>query len=102
MAIQVPSDLESDIREKVASGRFESEADVVREAFRLLDRREKRILELRTSIEESLAAAERGEGVELTDDLWERLSQEAESRSARGHRPKPDVCPFARYSASFV
>lgn len=93
MAIQVPSDLESDIREKVASGRFENEADVVREALRLLDRREKRVLELRSSIDQGLAAIERGEGAELTDDLWERLSQEAESRSAQGYRPKPDVCP---------
>lgn len=93
MAIHVPTDLESDIRKKVASGRFESEADVVREALRLLDRREKRVLELRASIQEGLVAVERGEGVELTDDLWERLSQEAESRSAQGYRPKSDVCP---------
>jgi putative addiction module CopG family antidote len=93
MAMQIPRDLESDIREKVASGRFENEADVVREALRLLDRREKRVFELRASIEENLAAVERGEGVELTEDLWDRLSQEAESRSAQGHRPKPDVCP---------
>ncbi|MGH2548247.1 MAG: type II toxin-antitoxin system ParD family antitoxin [Thermomicrobiales bacterium] len=93
MAIQVPADLEVDIREKVASGRFETEADVVREALRLLDRREKRVLELRTSIESGLEAVERGEGIELTDDLWDQLSREAELHSAQGYRPKSDVLP---------
>lgn len=91
MAIQIPTELESEIRDKVASGRFESEIDVVREALRLLDRREKRVLELRASIDDGRAAAERGEAVELTDALWDQLTREAELNSAQGHRPKPDA-----------
>ncbi len=93
MAIRLPADLEMSIRDKVSTGRFEDEAQVVREALRLLDRREQRIMELRASFEAGVAEYERGEAIELTDEVWDRLEQEAAERTARGIAPKPDVCP---------
>ena len=93
MAIQVPADIERAIRALVATGRFESEGDVMREAIRLLDRREQRIAEFRESIQNGLSAIERGEGIELTDDVWDRLDREARERIERGVEPDPDAWP---------
>jgi putative addiction module CopG family antidote len=93
MALQFPADIETNIRELVATGRFKDEADVVREALRLLDSREQRFQELRASIQAGLAAIERGEGIELTDEVWDRLDREAQERITRGEEPDPDAWP---------
>ena len=91
MALQFPADIEVNIRELVATGRFKDEAEVVREALRLLDKREQRVQEFRASIQAGLAAIERGEGIELTDEVWDRLDREAQERIARGEEPDPDA-----------
>lgn len=93
MSIHLPIDVEEQIREKVESGQYDDASDVIRAAMRLLDRRDQRLQELRTSIAEGLAAIERGEGIELTPDLWEEIEREADERMRRGLQPKPDVCP---------
>jgi putative addiction module CopG family antidote len=84
MALRFPADVETSIRDLVSTGRFEDEAQVVREALRLLDRREQQFMDLRSSIQESLAAIERGEGIELTDEVWDRLDREAQEQIACG------------------
>jgi putative addiction module CopG family antidote len=93
MAIQVPGDIENTIRSLVSAGRFEDEGAVLREAIRLLDRREQQIIEIQSSIQEGLAAIERGEGIELTDEVWDRLDREAQERIARGEELDPDAWP---------
>ena len=93
MAMRLPADVETSIRNLISTGRFEDEAQVVREALRLLDRREQRFMELRASFQAGVAEYERGEAIELTDEDWDRLEQEAAERTARGIPPKPDVCP---------
>jgi len=93
MPMRLPADVETSIRNLISTGRFEDEAQVVREALRLLDRREQQFMELRSSIQESLAAIERGEGIELTDEVWNRLDREAQERIARGDEPDLDAWP---------
>ena len=93
MAMRFPADIETSIRKLVSTGRFDNEAEVVREALRLLDRREQRIVELRASIQAGLAEYERGEAIELTEDVWDRLELDAAERTAQGIAPKSDVCP---------
>jgi antitoxin ParD1/3/4 len=93
MSISVPADLEETIREKVESGQYDDPSDVIRAAMRLLEKRDQRLQELRTSIEEGIAAIERGEGIELTAEVWEEIEREAHERARLGHQPKPDVCP---------
>lgn len=93
MAIQLPSDLEERIRQKVASGEYDDPSAVIRAAIRLLDKRDQRVQELRASIDEGLAAIERGEGIELTPEAWEAIEREAHERFLKGDQPKPDVCP---------
>jgi putative addiction module CopG family antidote len=93
MAIHVPSDLEERIREKVESGQYEDSSDVMRAARLLLDRRDQRLQELRASIAEGLASIERGEGRELTPELWEEIEREADEMIRLGIPPDPNVCP---------
>jgi len=93
MTARFPVDIETSIRKLVSTGRFENEAQVIREALRLLDRREQRIAELRSSIQAGIAEYERGEAIELTDEVWDRLEREAAERTAQGVAPKSDVCP---------
>jgi putative addiction module CopG family antidote len=93
MSIHVPVDLEESIRERVESGQYDDPSAVIRAALRLLDRRDRRLQELRASIAEGLAAIERGDGKELTPELLEEISREASKRARLGMAPKPDVCP---------
>jgi antitoxin ParD1/3/4 len=93
MSIHVPTDLEESIREKVESGQYDDASEVIRAAMRLLDRRDRRLQELRASIAEGLAAIERGEGIELTPEVMREIEREAQERHRLGLQPKPDVCP---------
>jgi antitoxin ParD1/3/4 len=93
MSNHVAADVEERIREKVESGYYPDASEVLRVALRLLDARDRRIQEIRSSIEEGLAAVERGEGHEWTPELMEQISGEADERIRLGIPPKPDVCP---------
>src|SRR5215210_5360520 len=81
MNVTLSGDIEQFIREEVASGRYDSPQEVVREGLRLLDqqRRER----LNQQIEEGLAQLDRGEGIpgeDVFQGLWEK------SRSRRAAR----------------
>jgi putative addiction module CopG family antidote len=94
MAIHLPADIEAAIREKVAAGRFEDEADVVRAGLRLLEMAEQReraqLKRLRTLVR---AGFESGGDVEFSDELMDELEREADDAFRQGERPDPDVCP---------
>jgi putative addiction module CopG family antidote len=85
MAVHLPADVEQSIREKVGSGRFSDEGDVVREAMRLLDEHERR-----RWLKHALAEGEEGEAVDFTPELLAQLSQEAEE-NARAGKPIRDA-----------
>ncbi len=93
MVIQVSPDLEARIREKVESGEYADSSAVIRAAMRLLDKRDRELRELRVSIAEAQAAIARGEGIELTPEVWDEIEREAHERFLMGCQPKPDVCP---------
>jgi antitoxin ParD1/3/4 len=93
MSIQLPPDVEASIRRKVQRGQFPDEGEVVREAIRLLDERELQLDALRAMIRVGLDELDRGEGVEWTPELMERLSREADEMYRRGELPNADVCP---------
>jgi hypothetical protein len=52
-----------------------------------------RLQRLRESLIEADAEIERGEGVEWSSELMERLSREADEMFRQGMQPDPDVCP---------
>lgn len=92
MAVQLDTASESLIRQKVASGRYGDEADVIRAALDALEERE-RLQRLRGLVAEGFASAEHGELVELTPELLDELAREADEMIRLGKKPNPDVCP---------
>lgn len=55
--------------------------------------RERQLDNLRAKLQIGFDQLDRGEGVEWTPELMERLSREADEMHRRGERPSPDVCP---------
>jgi putative addiction module CopG family antidote len=88
MSLNIPADIEASIRQKVESGRFGNETEVIREAMRLLDEQERR-----RWLKQALAEGEQGDAVELTPALMERLSREAEENARKGKPIKDAVKP---------
>ena len=93
MAIQLPADVEDRIREIVARGDFPDGGEVVREAMRLLDERERQLDEVRAKLQIGLDQLDRGEGVPYTPELMARIRRDVAERYRRGEQPHPDVCP---------
>jgi antitoxin ParD1/3/4 len=85
---------EAMIREKVESGRYTSSSEVVREALRLLEQRDREREEaLRAALAVGIAASDRGDVVEWTPALHAKLFREGRDAALAGEQPKPDVCP---------
>jgi putative addiction module CopG family antidote len=93
MLITVPADLEETIREKVESGEYDDPSAVIRAAMRLLERRDQKLQELRALVAEAQASIERGDGRELTPELWEEIERDVDEAIQLGLRPSPHVCP---------
>jgi antitoxin ParD1/3/4 len=93
MSVTLTPQAEDLIRQQIEAGRYRTTSEVIEEALRLLDARERRVQQLRDSVAEGFAAIERGEGIELTPALMDELSRQAEERARRGEQPHSDVCP---------
>ena len=74
MNVSLTPDLESFVSAKVESGRYRTASEVVREALRLLEKRE-----LETAVLEGLRS---GEPVEISAGFWERKRAELLARHA--------------------
>src|SRR5215208_5291636 len=98
MSVTLTPELEALIDEILATGRYadaDADADaedMIEQAVRQLEERERR-LRLQVSVAEGFAAIERGEGVELTPELWEEIEREADEADRQGLPINPDVCP---------
>jgi antitoxin ParD1/3/4 len=64
----IPQDLGEFLQNAVASGRYQSEAEVICEGLRLLRDRERRIQSLREELKPALEELDRGEGKPLDPD----------------------------------
>lgn len=92
MAVSLTPELEAIIQERVDSGRYGSASEVVQEALRLLEERD-RVEHLRSLIAVGLEQAQRGELIEFTPELLESIDRRAEEWFRSGVEPDPDVCP---------
>jgi antitoxin ParD1/3/4 len=86
-------EIESIIREKVASGRYANASEVVRDALRLLDEVEQRSLALHDALAQADEQTARGEVVEWTPQLHADILRRAAEAMKAGRQPKADVCP---------
>ena len=87
MNISLTPKLEELIKQKVESGLYNSSSEVVREALRLLEERDKiremRLEELNRELQIGLDQLERGEYVEFTDALVEDIKRRGRERLAQ-------------------
>ena len=92
MNVNLTPRLEAMVRQKVDSGLYNNASEVVREALRLLEERE-RVQHLRSLLAVGLEQEQRGELFDLTPELIDGIDRRAEERFDRGELPNPDVCP---------
>ncbi|MEH2353070.1 MULTISPECIES: type II toxin-antitoxin system ParD family antitoxin [unclassified Nostoc] len=94
MNVSLTPELEQLVKDKVNSGRYHSVSEVMGEALRLLDERdrlqEKRLAELKAKIQEGLEASERGEVVdgeevfaEIEEDIRRAEAQMQQAEAAK-------------------
>lgn len=94
MNISLTPELEQLVKDKVSSGRYHSVSEVMGEALRLLDERdrdrEQRLAELKAKIQEGLQELERGEGIdgeevfaELEEDIRRAEAQMQQIEAAK-------------------
>ena len=78
MNIQLKPEQEKFIREKIASGEYSNAEDVISQAFKLLEARERKIKELREKIAigtEQIANGQVTDGEIVFDRLQEKINQ---------------------------
>ena len=92
MTVTLTPQLEALIREKVEAGSYRTADEVIAEALRLLDERD-RLARLRAAIAVGDAQLARGEGIPYTPELLDEIDREVDERLRRGEQPSPDVCP---------
>ena len=85
MVVKLTPELEARIHESVASGRYDDETAVIRDA-----RDEAQLDRLRGLLQEGLIS---GGEMELTPELWDELEREADEADRRGDPLDPNVCP---------
>src|SRR5215204_5616626 len=90
MSVTLTPELEALIEELLATGRYADAGEVIEQAVRQLEERE-RGLRLRASVAEGFATIQRGEGVELTPELWQEFEREADEADRQGLPINPDA-----------
>lgn len=92
MSVTLSPHTEDLIRQKIESGPYRDVDELIADALRALDERD-RLARLRAAIASSDAQIARGEGIPYTDDLMDEIEREAEEALLRGELPDPDVTP---------
>jgi Arc/MetJ-type ribon-helix-helix transcriptional regulator len=92
MSIQVPADVEAQVKKLVDDGTFVDSDQAIREAVRLLAYSIKG-QSLREKVQRAQGQADRGEAVAWSDGLGETVWNETRERHKRGETPGADVLP---------
>jgi len=80
MSTSIPPEFESYLTEAVSAGRYASPEDAVREAFHLLQERDRRHEALHRDVKEGFDQLERGEYIELDEEGLRSLGEEIKRR----------------------
>jgi antitoxin ParD1/3/4 len=93
MNVTLPPQFETMVREKVATGRYSDASEVVQEALRQMEERDRRLDQLRAALAIADEQIARGEVVEWTPELRAEIMAEAREAAKAGKLPKADVLP---------
>ena len=80
MQVRLTPDQEAFVRQGIASGRFQSEADAVAEALALWEERERARAEILAAVDAAEASLARGEGRAITEQSMRELAEEVKRR----------------------
>ncbi len=84
MNISLTPELDQLVKNKVKSGLYNSASEVVREALRLLlshdEIRNKQLEALQRDVQKGVASLDAGEGVEMTDELFDSIKKRGAQR----------------------
>jgi antitoxin ParD1/3/4 len=86
MPVNIPPEFERFVQNAVTSGTFRDEAEVISEALRLLQERERRLEYLRQQIHPALERLDRGERIELNDETLDQFFERIELRGQDQHQ----------------
>jgi antitoxin ParD1/3/4 len=81
MTVEIPPDLQQFVHQVIDNGSFKSETEVVGQALRLLQQRQRKIEDLRREIQPALDELDRGEGIELDEEGLDAFFDEIKARS---------------------
>jgi len=92
MPTSIPPEIEQYVAQVVATGRYDSPEQVVREAFRLLQERERQFDALRAEVKKGFDQLDRGEGIELDEaglrDLFDDVQARGKKRYEAAKKPQ--------------
>lgn len=91
MQIHLPTHLQSFIEREVASGRYESESQVIADALERLASGPETTMTVAEAVAESLVQVERGDVVSWDDDFLARSAQRALENSRKGRKVRDEV-----------
>lgn len=80
MEVHLTPDQEAFVRQGVASGRFQSEADAVAEALALWEERERTRAEILAAVDAAEASLDRGEGILVSEQSMRDLADDVKKR----------------------
>lgn len=83
MNVSLTPELEKMVAERVASGRYASASEVIREALRLLDERD-RLNHLRQDVRMGLDQLDQGRHRPFDDQVVKRIKKQGRKRAAAG------------------
>src|SRR5580700_11180465 len=99
MNVSLTPELEQFVESRVASGRYQTASEVVREGLRLLEEREQAretaLEELRGKIRRGIEQADRGELLD-GDAVFEEIRQLSAGTGQPANEPPAALCPHAR------
>jgi antitoxin ParD1/3/4 len=84
VTVEIPVELQQFVHTVIDAGNFKDEAEVVGQALRLLEERQRRIEELRREIQPALDQLDRGEGIKIKNEEELRLFFEDVKQRGRG------------------
>ncbi|NQU19759.1 MAG: type II toxin-antitoxin system ParD family antitoxin [Candidatus Nealsonbacteria bacterium] len=94
MSTSLPPEIQQYVEQVVATGRYESAEQVVREAFRLLQEQDRAFASLQTDVKKGFDQLERGEGIELDDQGLREFFDDVQARG-KGRYEAANLLPMA-------
>ncbi len=91
MSVDIPADMLPFVQSMIVSGGFRSETEVVGEALRLMQERQRRLEELRAEIQPSLERLDRGECIELDQEGLNAFFEDIKTRGRARQESRRDL-----------